>query len=66
MYIVIITLFLQAGTISLERPKPKICLALRNLFIMDMFKDTSKIICINKKEVNVEILFTQLCFVVPH
>ena len=56
--VVIITFFLQAGTISPNRPKPKLCFAFRNLFVTDMYKDTFKIISINRKQVNIEILFT--------
>lgn len=58
MYVVIIIFFLQAGIISLKRPKPKLCFTFRNLFITDLYKDMSKIICINRKQVNVEILFS--------
>lgn len=58
IYVVIITFFLQAGTISPKRPNPKLCFAFRKLFITDMYKDMSKIISINRKQVNVEMLFT--------
>lgn len=58
LYVVIIIFFLQAGTVSPKRPKPKLCFAFSNLFITDMYKDTSKIISINRKQVDVETLFT--------
>lgn len=56
-YVTIIAFFLQAGTISSKRPKPILFFAFRKLFVTDMYKDTSEIIDINKKQVNVEILF---------
>lgn len=56
-YVTIIAFFLQAGTISPKRPKPKLLFAFRKLSVTDLYKDTSEIIDINKKQVNVEILF---------